>query len=166
MNWLYVQQPLVRNSSPYLYNVNHKILSILWGSHEDLWSSSALNDNNCYKHGRMKNRKHKKTVNHPRSDDIFRLWIHTSSNVLWISKSDAFYYSCLVTALSRISHWNRILWVMIGCLGISLSSEYPSFSRLVQPNLPAVHLSQNTFINHNMLAHWEIQSLNYHNNKY
>ena len=29
-------QPLAQNSSPYLYNVNHNILSLLLGSHEDL----------------------------------------------------------------------------------------------------------------------------------
>ena len=53
MNWLRVQ-PLAQDSSPYLYNVNHNILSLLLGSHEDLLSLGALNYNNHYNRGRMK----------------------------------------------------------------------------------------------------------------
>lgn len=128
MNWLCDQQPLVRNISPYLYNVNHNILSLLWGSHEDLWSSGTLNDNSCYKRGRMKNRKYRETVNRPRSDDILRLQLYMSNSALLTSKSDAFCYSYLCTTLPGISHWNRIPWVMIGWMGISLSDEFPSFS--------------------------------------
>ena len=155
MNWLWVQT-LAQNSSPYLYNVNHNILSLLLGSHEYLWSSGALNDNSCYKCGRIKDRKYRETINWPRSNDIFRSQLYTSSSALLTSKSDAFYYNYLCTALPGIIHWDRIPWTMVGWMVISLSNECPSFSRLVQPNLPAVHLSQNTFINHNMLAHWEI----------
>ena len=166
MNWLCVQQPLVQNSSPYLYNVNHNIISLLWGSHEDLWSSGALNDNSYYKFGKMKNRKYRETVNHPRSDDIFKSQLYMSNSALLTSKSDTFCYNYFYTALPRITHWDHIPWVMVGWMVISLSDECPSFSYHVQPDLPAVHTSQNTFINHNMLAHWEIQSLNYHNHKY
>ena len=133
MNWLYVQQPLVWNSSPYLYNVNHNILSLLWGSHEDLWSSGALNDNSCYKRGRMKDRKYMETVNRPMSNDIFRSQLYTSSSALLTSKSDAFCYNYLCTTFPRITHWNCIPWVMVGWMVISLSDECPSFSYMFSP---------------------------------
>ena len=127
MNWLQVQ-PLAHNCSPYLYNVNHNILSLLLGSHEDIWSSGALNYNSCYKRGRMKDTKYRETVNRPRSNDIFKSQLYTIRNTLLTSKYDTFYCSYLCTAFPGIIYWDHIPWAMVGWMAINLSDECPSFS--------------------------------------
>ena len=111
MNWLRVQ-PLAQNSPLYLYSVNHNFLSLLLGSHEDLWSSGALNYNSCYKHGRMKDKKYRETINRPRNNDIFRSQLYTISNTLLTSKYDTFCCSYLCIALPRIIHWEHIPWAI------------------------------------------------------
>ena len=101
INWLRIQL-LAQNSSPYLYNVNQNILSLLLGSHEDLWSSGALNYNNCYNCGRMKVGNIGKLLIDP---EIVISSDHRYSNALLNSNSIAF---CLQLFLYSLA-WSNIL---------------------------------------------------------